>query len=52
MGSSLNRFGSFVQILQMIANGLPQGVDGSDGLCAQMRLELGEGHFDRAEVGL
>jgi hypothetical protein len=30
---------------------LPEGIDGSDGLCAQMRFKLCEGHFDRIEIG-
>ena len=29
----------------------PEGVDGSDRPLAQMRLELGECHFDWIEVG-
>jgi hypothetical protein len=30
---------------------LPEGIDGSDGLCAQMRFKLCESHFDRIEIG-
>jgi hypothetical protein len=30
---------------------LPEGVDGSDGSCAEVGFKLGEGHLDRVEVG-
>ena len=30
---------------------LPEGVDGSDGSCAEMGFELCKGHLDRVEVG-
>jgi hypothetical protein len=34
-----------------LADGLPEFVDGAHGHGAQVRLEFGEGHFDRIEVG-
>lgn len=34
-----------------VANGFPEGVDASRFDASQMRLELGECHFDRVEIG-
>jgi len=34
-----------------MADGMPQLVDGPDGLCAKQGFELGEGHFDGVEIG-
>ena len=34
-----------------LADGVPEFVDGAHGHGAQVRLEFGEGHFDRIEVG-
>ena len=34
-----------------VADLLPEGIDGSDGFCAQMGFKLCEGHFDRIKVG-
>ena len=33
-----------------MADGMPQLVDGPDGLCAKQGFELGEGHFDWIEI--
>src|SRR3984885_2885261 len=33
-----------------LSDSFPESVDGSDGLGAQMGLELGEGHFDWIEI--
>jgi len=33
------------------ADGIPQGVNGALGSCAQKRFKFGKGHFDGVEVG-
>jgi hypothetical protein len=45
--------GAFVrtEAVDELAESLPECVDGADGAAAQQRLELGESHLDRVQIG-
>jgi len=50
MGEEVGAFGRF-ELSKSLGCGLLKGLDGSGGVLADMSLELGEGIFDRVEVG-